>query len=106
MENAEKINSILTDFSLSLDAIDSYICRWFEHLPLEAMEQIIGNFNAPERSDYETDEEGEDCYNYDVADYMDVLHTQFSEVNLEIKLNDFRKYARRYADQMTNGFIF
>lgn len=106
MENIEKINSVLTDFSLSLGAIDSYVCKWFEHLPLEAMEEIIGNYNAPDRTDYESDEEGEDCYNYDLADYMDGLHSQFSEVNLEIKLNDFKNNARKYADRMTNGFIF
>ena len=106
MENIEKINSVISGFTLSLGAIDSYVCRWFEHLPLEAMEDIIGNFNAPDMADYESDEEGEDCYNQDVEEYMDGLHTQFSEVNLEIKLNDFKNNARKYADRMTGGFIF
>ena len=106
MENIEKINSVLTDFSLSLGAIDSYVCKWFEHLPLEAMEEIIGNYNAPERTDYESDQEGEDAYYYDIANYMDSLHTQFSVVHLEIKINDFKSYSRKYANLMTNGFIF
>lgn len=106
MENIAKLNSVISGFTLSLGAIDSYVCRWFEHLPLEAMEDIIGNYNAPDRADYESDEEGEECYNYDVADYMDDLHTQFSEVNLEIKLNDFKNNAYKYADRMTGGFIF
>lgn len=106
MENIEKINSVMNGFSLSLNAIDSYLCNWFEHLPLEGMEDIMGNYNSPDRDDYTRDQEGEEEYQYELEGYMDGQLSLFDQVDLEIKLNDFKKNAHKYSDQMREPFTF
>lgn len=106
MEDIEKIDSVMSGFSLSLKAIDSYLCKWFEHLPLEGMEDIMGNYNSPDREDYTRDQEGEEEYQYELEEYMDEQLSLFNNVNLEIKLSDFKENAHKYADQMKEPFTF
>lgn len=106
MENLTQATEILKAIQGKFDAIDSYLCAWFYKLPLEAMEDVMGNYNSPEREDYTSDEEGEDEYRYDLAEYIDSLYSDFAEVSLDIKLNDFRTYAGRYADEMQEGWSF
>lgn len=106
MKNSEKVPYVLSQLQRQLDAIDSYLCTWFTQLPLEGMEEVMGNYNAPDREDYTATQEGEDEYQYDLAQYIDSLYRDFSEVSLDIKTNDFRVYANRYADTMAPTWDF
>lgn len=106
MENSTQVSEVLRAIQGKFDAIDSYLCAWFYKLPLQGMEDVMGNYNSPTREDYTASQEGEDEYRYDLGEYIDALYRDFSEVNLDIKLNDFRVYAGKYANEMESDWSF
>lgn len=106
MENTEKVSLVLNKIQKQADELHLYLNTWFTQLPLEGMEDVMGNYNAPDREDYTSTQEGEDEYQYDLTEYMDSLYRDFSEVSLDIKTNDFRVYANRYADTMAPSWDF
>jgi hypothetical protein len=105
-ENQESAKKVINHLINKMDAIESYIDQWYSQLPLEGMQEVMGNCNAPDRSDYLDNIEGEEAYAYDLGEYIDGLYQDFCEVNLNIKMNDFKKYAVKYADNMNSLWDF
>ncbi len=104
--NKSDAKEVINLFTSRMNSIDKYICEWYSQLPLEGMREIMGDYNEPDRSDYTKDAEGSEAYDYDLSEYIDGLYQDFCEVNLNIKMNDFKKYAVKYADNMNSLWDF
>jgi hypothetical protein len=104
MENSEvtqQIKSVYNGFKMSNEAISNYLDRWFDHLPTEGKSDVMGNYDAPEK-----DVDNLEFYEYELGEYEDMLWHDFSNSKVEMKVNDFKEYAVKYADRMTNNFTF
>ncbi len=104
--NKKHIPKVLEHLENKLREIDNYLCAWFENLPSRIREEIVGNDNMPDFMDYTLDDEGTEAYNKDVEEYLEGLYSIFSNSSLDIKLNDFKRYATKYADHMSNNWDF
>ena len=104
--NQEHISAVLENLKKRTNEIDNYLCAWFSNLPLEAQEDIMGDYGSPDQSDYTQTPEGIEEYNYDLGEYTEKLFYDFSRASLDIKLNDFKKYAEANANSMAPGWDF
>lgn len=97
----QQIISIYNGFKMSNEAVSNYLDNWFDNLPIEGKQDVMGDYNTPEH-----DEFNPEYYEYAVAEYIDKLYSEFADSSTKMKLNDFKQYAQKYADRMQNNFTF
>ena len=114
----DHIKAIHNGLKMSNEAVSNYLENWFDHLPVKGKEDVMCDSSAPEmpeniskdseffdklQSHYEYEL---DNYKYELGEWEDMQWHKFSEASVEMKLEDFREYAHKYADQMLNNFKF
>jgi hypothetical protein len=97
----DQINSIYNGLKMSEEAVSNYLDNWFIDLPLDGKQNVMGDFSTPEEDEYNPEH-----YAYQMSEFEDRLISEFSESTNKIKLNDFKKYANKYASTMENNFKF
>ena len=100
-EQFNQINSIYTGFKMSNEAVSNYLDNWVDHLPVSGKQDVMGDYDAPVR-----DEDNLEFYEYELGEWEDVQWHKFSNSSVQMKLNDFKEYAHKYADVMLNNFTF
>ena len=104
--NQEHISAVIKHWEKHLREIDTYLYTWFCNLPFQAKQEIMDNYDAPDRSDYIEGAEGDEEYQYEVGEWEEGIISDFDKVNLEIKINDFKRYAHKYANHMAPDWDF